>query len=66
MKGQLAYSSTVSAPEGHHLLLIIAEIYLPFKTTDGFQSKFEIILGINEKSRGDSDMDYSKRRPPKA
>ena len=67
MKGQLAYSTTVSAPEGNRLLLIIiAEIFLPFITTDGFQSKFKIILGIKDKCRNVSDTDYSKRLPSEA
>lgn len=58
MKGELAYRTAVSAPEGHRLLLITAEIFLPFKTTDGFQSKFKTILGIKEKRRDVSDTDY--------
>ena len=65
MKGRLAYRTNVSAPEGHRLLLMIAEIFLPFKVTDGFQSKFKIVLGI-KKCRDVSDTDYSKRQPSEA
>ena len=46
--------------------MITGEIFLPFITTDDFQSKLKIILGIKDKCRDVSDTDYSKRQPSEA